>query len=141
MIFLGAQMDNQPIPSLNSNATLLPDDIHYARGEWTQDILLMPYTGEETKGGYGGAQQHSLTVSSYSTTVLGFRFAATEPHPKILLAPGCGAPDDSIKARAGFNPSPIPPPPPEKKIFGLKQRVKKTDAMKLEEAKIKRVQV
>ncbi len=42
-IFLGAQMKGQPIPI--QNASLLPDFIHYAKGEWTQDILLIPYTG------------------------------------------------------------------------------------------------
>ncbi len=72
----------------------------------------------------------------------GYRFATTnKSHPKILLAPGGGTPDDidQVRARAGFNPSPIPPPPPEKKIFGLKQREKKTEAIKEKEAKIKRI--
>ncbi len=47
--------------------------------------------------------------------------------------------EDDIKARSGFNPTPIKPPPPKKKIFGLKQRTKKTQTQKEAEAKTKKI--
>ncbi len=65
--------------------------------------------------------------------------AIAEPNDKIFLAPGGGYLSDPVMARSGFNPSPIPPPPPKKKIFGLKQREKKTEAMKEAEAKVKKI--
>ena len=46
-IFLGAQMDGQVIPI--ADAKVLPDDMHYGKGEWTQDILLIPFTGERNR--------------------------------------------------------------------------------------------
>lgn len=40
-VFLGEQMQDNSM----DGPKVMPADIHYGKGEWTQDILIMPHTG------------------------------------------------------------------------------------------------
>ena len=40
-VFMASQLQDPPI----TDTPIVPDDLHYGRGEWTQDVLLVAHPG------------------------------------------------------------------------------------------------
>eukprot|EP00095_Tigriopus_kingsejongensis_P000745 maker-scaffold273_size229271-snap-gene-1.19 protein:Tk00745 transcript:maker-scaffold273_size229271-snap-gene-1.19-mRNA-1 annotation:"hypothetical protein DAPPUDRAFT_31637" len=82
-VFMASQLQDPPILDVR----IVPDDLHYGTGEWTQDVLLVAHPA--------------------------YQLVFNSSDPKVIVVPGSGALDDEYMIRSGFNPSPVKPKYPK----------------------------
>lgn len=78
-VFMASQLQDPPILDI----PIVPEELHYGLGEWTQDILLVAHPA--------------------------YQLIFNSTDPKVIVVPGSGYLDDDYMIRCGFNPSPVKP--------------------------------